>query len=328
MPGFPVVDIRNSFGATLVGLLVSNTLFGFTIVQTWIYFWNYGKRDPRALKFFIAFITVMDASHTIICSYAIYWYLVLNFGNVENLGYSMWAMELQVIFSIFIGASVQLYYTRRVYTVSQNIIGAIVIVALVVIVSSFGLLFTARAIVLKRFSNFHSLTWVMCVGMTAGALADLLIAAAMCWSLYHRRTGFARTDSMIMTLMSYSINSGVLTSLLAAAMAISFVVSSSSLIWLAFYWVLSKCYVNSLLAMLNSRDHIRDRSATCHPDNALDLSSIQIESPSDAYGSKSGPAGVLVTVHCSTTSKFARNKSDVEPDFEVPKPDGSQGRMS
>ena len=67
----------------------------------------------------------------------------------------------------------------------------------------------------------------MCVGMTAGALADLLIAAAMCWSLYHRRTGFARqahpadtyvvltfmhrTDSMIITLMTYSISSGLLT---------------------------------------------------------------------------------------------------------------------
>jgi hypothetical protein len=28
--------------------------------------------------------------------------------------------------------------------------------------------------------------------MTAGALADLLIAAAMCWSLCHKKTGFAR----------------------------------------------------------------------------------------------------------------------------------------
>ena len=63
--------------------------------------------------------------------------------------------------------------------------------------------------------------------MTAGALADLLIAAAMCWSLYRKRTGFARqahpvdiyailtfmnrTDFIIMTLMAYSINSGLLT---------------------------------------------------------------------------------------------------------------------
>jgi len=177
---------------------------------------------------------------------------------------------------------------------------------------------------LKRFSSFHSLTWIICVGMTAGALADLLIAATMSWSLYHKRTGFARTDSIIMTLMAYSINSGLLISLLAVAMTISFVVSSKSLIWLAIYWTMSKCYVNSLLAMLNSRDYVRDRAAS-HPDEALNMSSIRIEPSSDAYRPKSGQVDVSVTVHRSTTSNFALNKPDhdVELVFEVPKLDAS-----
>ena len=71
---------------------------------------------------------------------------------------------------------------------------------------------------------------VGCIGLGSGVLADALIAFSMCWYLYHKRTGFARheyilspfmpqiwlnfvsrTDSMIMTLMSYSINSGLLT---------------------------------------------------------------------------------------------------------------------
>ena len=62
--------------------------------------------------------------------------------------------------------------------------------------------------------------------MTASALADVLIAASMCWSLYRWRTGFARqarlfeiyakltfmhrTDSIIMTLIAYILNSGLL----------------------------------------------------------------------------------------------------------------------
>lgn len=62
--------------------------------------------------------------------------------------------------------------------------------------------------------------------MTINAIADLMITAAMCWSLYRRRTGFARqahpskiyagltfmhrTDSTIMTLMAYSVNSGLI----------------------------------------------------------------------------------------------------------------------
>ncbi|KAI9442436.1 hypothetical protein H4582DRAFT_2096394 [Lactarius indigo] len=332
MPGSPIVDIRNSFGAAFVGLLVSTTLFGLTIVQTWTYF-CYQKKDPKALKFFIAFVTAMDTLHTFLCAYAVYWYLILNFGNVENLGYSMWAMNLQVVISILVGASVQFYYTRRVYIVSHSIFVPVLIVVLVVIGSSFGFLFTAKETALKQFARFHSLTWIPCVGMTAGALADLLIAAAMCWSLYHKRTG---TDSIIMTLMAYSINSGLLTSILAVAMTISFAVSSSSLVWLAIYWTMSKCYANSLLAMLNCRDYVRDRSTADNPDNAFNLSSIRIEPPSEVYGSKSAQPGVSVAIQRSPTSNFGPNKSnhDVEPTFEVPKQDASfahsqsQGRTS
>ena len=31
-----------------------------------------------------------------------------------------------------------------------------------------------------------------CVGMSSTAVADVLIAVAMCWCLYHKRTGFSR----------------------------------------------------------------------------------------------------------------------------------------
>ncbi|KAI9465029.1 hypothetical protein BJY52DRAFT_1184071 [Lactarius psammicola] len=315
MPGSPVADIRNSFGAAFVGLIVSTTLLGLTIAQTWIYYWKYRNRDPKALKIFVAFLTVMDALHTILCVYAIYWYLILNFGNLENLGSSMWALNFQILITIVVGTSVQFYYARRVHVVSQSIICPIIIVVLVVIASSLGFFFTIEEAILKQFSRFRSLTWISRAGTIAGAVADLLSAAAMCWSLYRRKTG---TDTIIMTLMVYSINSGLLT---GAAMTISFVVSPSSLIWLAILWVMSKCYVNSLLAMLNSRDYIRERSTTIKLDYAISPSSIRIDPPSEAYGSKSRQPGI--SVHSSTTSDFGRNKSDhdVGPTFNIPKPD-------
>ena len=61
--------------------------------------------------------------------------------------------------------------------------------------------------------------------MTISVVVDLLIAASMCWYLFRKKTGFARqadpaeiyavlmlihrTDSIIMTLMAYCINSGL-----------------------------------------------------------------------------------------------------------------------
>ncbi|KAH9007422.1 hypothetical protein EDB84DRAFT_1572903 [Lactarius hengduanensis] len=55
-------------------------------------------------------------------------------------------------------------------------------------------------------------------------------------------------DSVLIILMAYSINSGLLTGLLGVATTISFIVSPTSLIWLGLSWAMSKCYVNSLLA--------------------------------------------------------------------------------
>ncbi|KAN0124660.1 hypothetical protein V8E53_014874 [Lactarius tabidus] len=316
MSGAAIVDIRTTFGATFVGLLVSTTLFGLTLAQTWMYFWNYHNRDPKALRIFIAFISALDVLHTISSAYMNYWYLVLNFGNVENLDVSMWAFHLQIAISTVISSSVQLFYARRVYIVSQRIVCPILIVVSVAIAFSFGIFYTVREIVVRLLSDFHSLTWITCVALSAAALADILIAASMCWYLYNKRTG---TDSMLTTLMAYSINSGVLTSILGVAVTVSFAVSQASLICLAIFFVLSKCYVNSLLAMLNSRDYVRDRSTTDNPENAISLSSIRIDPLSR---SKPGqPGGVTVTVHKSAKSDFGREKTDLdeEPAYEIRK---------
>ncbi|KAH9160652.1 hypothetical protein EDB89DRAFT_869612 [Lactarius sanguifluus] len=277
MSGPPVVDIRNSFGAAFLGLFVSTTLFGLTISQTCLYFWNYRNRDPKLLKFFVAFVTFTDALHTIMCAYAIYWYLVLNFGNVENLQYDMWAMNLQIVLSTVIFVSVQLYYARRVYILSQSLICPIIIVVSVFIAAFFATFFHAKEVVLKRFSLFNSSVWMSYVAFSAATVGDMLVASSMCWSLYRKRTSFARTDSIIMTSMAYSINSGLLTGLLSLASTISIVVSPSSMIWMAFFWAMSKCYVNSLLAMLNSRNYVRGNQSTANrQDNAYNISPIRI----------------------------------------------------
>ncbi|KAH9039808.1 hypothetical protein EDB85DRAFT_222314 [Lactarius pseudohatsudake] len=338
----PVADIRNSFGAAFVGLLVSTMLFGLTIAQTWFYFWNYRHRDTKLLKLFIAFLRFMDASHTITCAYVIYWYLILNFGNVESLRDSIWAMDVSIIFSVIIGSSVQLYYARRVYALTRSIILLILIVVVIVVGSGkcscyplgctsvitslrvfvgAALYLVAKQFALKRFSGAHSYVWPSYTTVGAVALADGLVATSMCWSLYRRRTGFAKTDSIILTLMVYSINSGLLTSVLGITAIICFVTLPTTMVSLALSWVLTKCYLNSLLAMLNSRNYVRDRSdpdsESGNPDNAYHLTSIRFGQLSEA--------AVTVTVHRSTTLDYGRNKSDHhdEATFEVPKPDAT-----
>ncbi|KAN0133913.1 hypothetical protein V8E53_008131 [Lactarius tabidus] len=294
-------SIQNSYGAVFVGLLLNVMLTGLEIVQAWLYCWNYWDKDRKAFKIFIGLLTVMDILSTALGSYSMYWYLVVNYGNVQNFGYRLWALNVQSFLNAIPGSAVQLYYTRRVYLVSQSIIWPIIIVPLILGGTLVGFSLSGMTFSVNENSQVHIIPWFPFVWMGTLVLADILITVSMSWTLYHKRTGFARTDSMIMTLMAYTINTGFLLSTLGTAMIISFLVAPSTQIWVAIFLVMGKCYMNSLYAMLNTRDYVRDRSTTENVCTTYRLSSIRLEPPSEAYGSKSRKPDI-VTVHRSTTS--------------------------
>jgi hypothetical protein len=55
------------------------------------------------------------------------------------------------------------------------------------------------------------------IGFAVGTATDVGIAALMCWRLLASRTGHSRDDSMIWTLISYTLNAGVLTAVCVVA---------------------------------------------------------------------------------------------------------------
>ncbi|KAH8994399.1 hypothetical protein EDB86DRAFT_1273311 [Lactarius hatsudake] len=308
MSSHAVADIRSTYGCSFIGLIISVILSGITAVQTWIYYWQYGNRDPKSLRLFIAVIFLLDALHTSLCIYSIYWYLVLNFGNVEILHHNIWSMKAQIDINGLVGYMVQLYYARRVYIGDGREYHHPDHHCNIRIYSS-----SHRMLVFIFRSRHASLIPVTCIGMASSVVADILIAGSMCWFLYHKRTGFARTDSVIMTLMTYSVHSGLLTSVLACAVLISFAMAPSAKYSDIFLWPMGKLYANSLLAMLNSRDYVRERSSADNKhDNAFALSSIRVGQRSE--GDKSRRPPVSVTVHRSATTDFPQGKHghDVE----------------
>jgi len=207
---------------------------------------------------------------------------------------------------------VELYYARQVYLVGKNIITPIIIATLAIVGYALSIYLAVQIFTATQISNrYTSSNWLAGSLMGVSVVGDALIAGSMCWALYRKKTGFARTDSMIMTLMAYTLQSGLLT---------CFIVSPSSMISVAVYLPLSKCYINSVLALLNSRDYIRDRSAPSS-DNSIYLSPIRIVPPDEALGSKSTQTAISIVVRRSTASDQAQNQSDHNAGhtFDVPK---------
>ncbi|KAH9975187.1 hypothetical protein BJV74DRAFT_181642 [Russula compacta] len=303
----PAVNIGSTYGASFLGLIFSSVLYGVTIVQSWNYYWHGARnRDSMIMKGFILLLLVLDTVQTAFHIYVLYWYLIQNFADVNNLDINMWAMEAQVSINYNIAFLIQLFYARRLYLTSHSIAVPVIIAGLTVFGFGLGIAFTIREPVLKRFSRYRPLIWLISAGLGGGALVDILIAISMCWCLYHKRTGYPRTDSMIMTLMIYCINTGLLTSVLATASLISFAISPTTVIAQAFYGPLGKCYVNSLLALLNNRESIREGSSHVGSDNGL-----------ISYKPGPGPTSISVTVHRTATMAMdlVGNKDD-DPDTE------------
>ncbi|KAI0662265.1 histone acetylation protein-domain-containing protein [Cubamyces menziesii] len=230
--------IDSTFGAALIGLIVGSCLYGITIIQTFAYFRSYNN-DSKFVKSLVLILT----------------YLITNFGNVDNLDKTTWYaffISLQTDCNGLIGLIVEAFFAR----LSRNwfVTGIILILATL----HFGLgvgekihaVLSERRITNTEYlpsASLHRTIWVTCLGLGAAAASDILIAGAMCYYLYKKRTGLKR------------INTGLTTSIIGTICVIAFGAMPTNFIWLGFFWIMGKCYVNSFLALLNSRDRLREK---------------------------------------------------------------------
>ncbi|KAG2108958.1 uncharacterized protein F5147DRAFT_693500 [Suillus discolor] len=240
-------------------------------METWYYFSRYFS-DPWHHKLLV-----------------VYTYLVIDFGNANDLEKIVWSLLVEVLFNGFTGFMVQSFLARRVYHLSNKnmIITAsvmsLVIAELVIVVSDLELATFTQVRQIK--------SWSMSINAVA-AVGDILIAVLLCTFLQRSRTGFRRSDTMINKLMLFTINTGLITSVCAMMSFISIVVWPDTFIYIAFYFCVGRLNCNSLLATLNARKGIRRDGDACNehvstlidralrPINSL-IDSSQMEMPND-----------------------------------------------
>ncbi|KAG7443116.1 uncharacterized protein BT62DRAFT_935452 [Guyanagaster necrorhizus] len=190
----------------------------------------------------------------------LYWHLITNFSHASSLDHLTWSMNVQTGFNGLIAVIVECSFARRVYTLSRNV----VITATIAVFSCFHfgleIVFTVKSFRLGSMGEFQQLIWITSAGNGSSAVADILIAASLCFYLYRSRTGYPRTDSLISTLIVYSVATGLVSSLIGVVIVITFVIMPNNYIWLAFCWIGGKCYVNSFLALLNCRYSLREKA--------------------------------------------------------------------
>ncbi|KAH8982825.1 hypothetical protein EDB92DRAFT_1952076 [Lactarius akahatsu] len=231
-----VLDVKDTYGAVLLGCFVAVALSGVLALQTCIYYRLYPK-DRGLNKIMVAVVWMLDATHTcLICSSA--WkYLVANFGNVSYRGHVPITVAFSIGVTAFVTLITQLFYYGVVTTntVSNNnwfIVGPLLFLVVGRVAAGLGM------------PPIYSLP-----------LSGYLIALALIIV-----TTVELMDKVIGSIIVYTVNNGAITCVSTIVSMICWLTMPHNLIFMALHFAIGKMYANSLLATLNTRQALRGRA--------------------------------------------------------------------
>ncbi|KAI6006719.1 hypothetical protein F5J12DRAFT_782951 [Pisolithus orientalis] len=261
------MGIPGGFGSTLIGALVSAMLYGITNLQgrlkrnTYIYYMHYD--DASTMKFLVAAIWVLDTLHfsfsvdsgEFICGY---------YGSIASVFLLRAEAHKPDVASIFVHKihhlcrrQLRWWVTTPLMSPSDRTMADTISNSSDrFIYNTLGFSSHARVVSLTDKLLYTS---VPAVSLTA--LAEVLITVSLCILLYERgsRSAVPRTKNLLNTLIIYVVNRCLLTLLvILAELAVD---ADDMVAWtMALTFAIPRLYANSLLASLNTREHLRSQS--------------------------------------------------------------------
>ncbi|EMD33462.1 hypothetical protein CERSUDRAFT_118045 [Gelatoporia subvermispora B] len=264
--------------------MVTSAVYGISISQTYVYFHSNNK-DSALFRALIAVLWMMDTFHQILICSTIYMYTVTDFGNIFALDHQRWGVISVIPLSAVMYSGIRGVFCYRIWLLSNK---NRILVAPIMFCSlgelGFVTAFAVQSITVahSQFLSLRKLASTFYVGVSFTIIADSLVAISMVVLLWKRRSKVRRTDSIVRTLIIYSVNTGLLTTACAIAELITWVAAPNDLIYLVFFAALPTLFFNALLAMLNARQDLRHQIQGADGIITLPLSAI---APSHSRGS-------------------------------------------
>jgi hypothetical protein len=255
--GLTIID--TTFGALFVGLQFSTLLYGISILQAWIFFQSPNK-EPMVLRILVGTIMVIGLFLTIIMTHGIYFFLVSTIGNPALLSQIPWSLKAEAFVNSSIIVIVQAFYGFRLFYLNRSYTLLAIIMFLALGQWITGWTSAGFETTLSGTLVSADLTKKIASASIAGDLAcDTVIMVSMFYFLHTHRTGVKSTETLMHKLVIYTLASGFLTFVGAAATLICYLAMPQNQIFSSIAFILPHLYSNALLAVLNSRQNLRDR---------------------------------------------------------------------
>ncbi|KZS90805.1 hypothetical protein SISNIDRAFT_551375 [Sistotremastrum niveocremeum HHB9708] len=219
-------------------------------------------------------------------------YVIVNFGNTQALATlpGEFSAELVCTFTTtFIG---QLFFARQVHVFRKTAWHlSVLITALSVMGFGFGTALCAELIM--HGTTLTSTTVIKItasISLSANLLSNIIASGALCTLLTtSKKDVFSSTNGVLTKLTIYTLTRGLLVAFVQAGFLVTYVAGPDEIWWVPLHLILSKVYVNSLLACLNARVNLRPKLQQRHsvlthtevtfairPRNSLDTESLSM----------------------------------------------------
>ncbi|PBK81080.1 hypothetical protein ARMGADRAFT_1171554 [Armillaria gallica] len=250
-------SISGTLGALYIGATIAAVLYGITNLQGVVYYRRY-PNDWWVYRYSVGFLWALDTVHVALSTYAVYFFLIHFFGDLKGaLEYNSWSMKWQVYMNDVLAVYIQGLYALRLWQLGRHFHKTLVYFVSLAVVASLGtaIYVVYDTSVTPNIASASSLKTSVYVFFSTIAVTDLIIALPMFYYLHKSRTIILvpSTATVLLRLMRLVLMSGLATSACSLLTLISFIAWPQSLTFLGIHFVLSKLYINSLLAMLNSR---------------------------------------------------------------------------
>jgi len=308
-------------GGFLIEMFLVAVFYGISTCQAYVY-WSNFPRDGKLTRAAVVTVWVMETVHTFFCLDKMYTIFVVDFGDIEEVLVPPWSGGATVLGEALIAVTVQSFFIRRIYILSQGSKWIMIPAFLALSRFVFAL---ACAILLwltptwTQFAADRTSFVITVVTLALTVAVDFSVMVLMIYHLQHSRTGFDKTDHLVKTLMIYTVNTGALTMLTSIMTVITFILVKDSLVYAGLIEVEGKIYANTFLAVLNARRHINKGNfglvnlnsvqLADRAERATDHGSASLALQDAAKMEGSGPAAVP----CSDTATIALEKALSEP---------------
>ncbi|KAJ3559307.1 hypothetical protein NP233_g11298 [Leucocoprinus birnbaumii] len=278
-----------AYGPVFIGLVFNILLFGVMIAQCYIYYTTYKNQivsDRAWIRIFITVILVLDIFNTVLYTYFVYDGVITHFGDVAYIERVTWYLLAATIAMGVIQIAVQAFYAWRIHVLIQNWFLTLFVLALSLAGGACSWITVHNAAMTPIYTEFQSWEAIVMIWLGCACAADIVIT-------HSQKTGFRRSDMIVDRIIRVTVQTGLITSIVAIA-NIAIFVSDATGTHLIFNVMLSKLYSNSLLSSLNSRGGWKfnqlSTTPSSSPQAATDISTFQAENtPSFLSVSPRGP---------------------------------------